>query len=177
MPPRDCGLHVDARVKLAALLCFRVCPMYQCSITDAREQYTALVDVKNGTEWCRQGGAAEDYTLAAKAFETIDDDVNRTNVGDSEERERVRRVLKAFALKNPKTGYCQVTSRNRRPPIVVLSTLQLRVNSSVVLAGTRYPVRGKNTVLAVTRASLAQHRGTVGCKIGTRNNARKSANR
>ncbi|CAN0477276.1 unnamed protein product, partial [Scytosiphon promiscuus] len=45
--------------------------------------------------------------LAAKVFETIDDDVNRTNVGDSQERERVRRVLKTFALKNPKTGYCQ----------------------------------------------------------------------
>lgn len=103
------------KLLLVSLLRFRAGPLYQCSITDAREQYAALVDVKDEAEWCGQGGATDDYALAAKVFETIDYDVNRTNVGDSEERERVRRVLKAFALKNPKTGYCQVMSRNRRP--------------------------------------------------------------
>ena len=92
-----------------AIIRVHMCMLYQCSITEGREQYTALGKVKEEADWCRQGGAPEAYALAAKVFETIDDDVNRTNVGDSDERERVRRVLKAFALKNPKTGYCQVT--------------------------------------------------------------------
>lgn len=73
-----------------------------------REQYKALIGASNESEWCCQGGAAEDYSLAAAVFQTIDEDVNRTNVGDSVEREGVRRVLRAFALKNPSTGYCQV---------------------------------------------------------------------
>lgn len=86
----------------------------QSSVTEDRAQYSSLMKVFNEKEWCRQGGEAEDYRLAAAVFQTIDEDVNRTNVRDSEERERIRRVLRAFALKNPSTGYCQV---NNTPPV------------------------------------------------------------
>lgn len=77
-------------------------------MTEDRLQYPALVSVGNEEEWCRHGGDAEEYRMAAGVFQTIDGDVNRTNVRDSDERERIRRVLRAFALKNPSTGYCQV---------------------------------------------------------------------
>lgn len=80
-------------------------------MTEDREQYPALVSVGDEQEWCRQGGQAAAYRKAAAVFRTIDGDVNRTNVRDSDERERIRRVLRAFALKNPSTGYCQVRSR------------------------------------------------------------------
>lgn len=68
----------------------------------------ALVAVGDQAEWCRLGGSADDYSLAAVAFPTIQSDVNRTNVSSSVERERLRRVLRAFALKEPRTAYCQV---------------------------------------------------------------------
>lgn len=74
-------------------------------------QYRALVGVRDETDWRREGGPAEDYSLAALAFETIRSDVNRTNVSSSGERERMRRVLRAFALKEPRVGYCQVRGR------------------------------------------------------------------
>lgn len=80
----------------------------QTAITEDREQYTTLVEIHDETEWCRQGGTAINYSLAAAVFQTIDEDVNRTNVRDSAERERIRRVLRTFSLKNPSTGYCQV---------------------------------------------------------------------
>lgn len=86
----------------------------QSSVTEDREQYPALVSVVNKEEWCRNGGDAEEYRMAADVFQTIDGDVNRTNVRDSDERERIRRVLRAFALKNPSTGYCQVLSKCNR---------------------------------------------------------------
>lgn len=72
------------------------------------------MSVADETEWCHQGGTAGDYSLAAAVFQTIDEDVNRTNVESSAERERVRRVLRAFAMKNPRTGYCQVGDRYSR---------------------------------------------------------------
>lgn len=89
---------------------FSIC---QSSMTTDREQYTALVGINDETEWCRQGRTAGDYSLAVAVFQTIDEDVNRTNVRDSAERERIRRVLRAFALKNPSTGYCQVRIHRR----------------------------------------------------------------
>ncbi|CAM9698483.1 unnamed protein product, partial [Ascophyllum nodosum] len=80
---------------------------HKCSVTEDREQYSALVAVRDENDWCSGGGDAEDFTRAKGAFRTIDEDVNRTNFGGSTERERVRRLLRAFALKNPSTGYCQ----------------------------------------------------------------------
>lgn len=84
----------------------------QVSVTDRREQYKSLAASMGAggdeAEWCRRGGSAKDYARAALAFETIRSDVNRTNVSSSAERERMRRVLRAFALKEPRTGYCQV---------------------------------------------------------------------
>lgn len=68
----------------------------------------SLVAVGGEADWCREGGSADDYALAALAFPTIQSDVNRTNVSSSAERERLRRVLRAFALKEPRTAYCQV---------------------------------------------------------------------
>lgn len=82
----------------------------QTAITENREQYTTLVEIHDETEWCYQGGTATNYSLAAAVFQTIDEDVNRTNVRDSAERERIRRVLRTFSLKNPSTGYCQVNN-------------------------------------------------------------------
>lgn len=76
--------------------------------TEERQQYESLVRIGGEEDWCNEGGKVEDYRLAATAFRIIDEDVNRTNVRDSEERERTRHILRAFALKNPSTGYCQV---------------------------------------------------------------------
>lgn len=92
---------------------------WQVSVTEGREQYKSLVaSTSTGgggggdeAEWCRRGGSAKDYARAALAFETIRSDVNRTNVSSSAERERMRRVLRAFALKEGRTGYCQVRIR------------------------------------------------------------------
>ncbi|CAM9160813.1 unnamed protein product [Ectocarpus sp. 12 AP-2014] len=80
---------------------------HKASIAEDREQYAALVSVTDEADWCRRGGSAKDYSLAARALETIRSDVNRTNVSSSAERERMRRVLRAFALKEPRTAYCQ----------------------------------------------------------------------
>lgn len=80
----------------------------QCSVAKNREHYSALVGVRDEKDWCSSGGDVNDFSRAERFFDTIDEDVNRTNVGDSVERERVRRLLRAFALKNPSTGYCQV---------------------------------------------------------------------
>lgn len=95
-------------LRTLTFLIFTHARLHQAAMTEDREQYTALMGVADEKAWCRQGGVAKDYALAAAVFETIDEDVNRTNVEDSAERERVRRVLRAFALKNPSTGYCQV---------------------------------------------------------------------
>ncbi|CAM9229540.1 unnamed protein product [Discosporangium mesarthrocarpum] len=75
--------------------------------TDLHLQYDSIAQVSGEQEWCGLGGSCSDYKRSATFFQTIDMDVNRTNVRDSVERERVRRVLRTFALQYPDTGYCQ----------------------------------------------------------------------
>ncbi|CAM9381041.1 unnamed protein product [Choristocarpus tenellus] len=102
--PASVSVIEDLRVAVWMLLSGAA---QKVNTTGVHLQYKQIGGVTGEKEWCLLGGSKEDYIRSVAFFPTIDVDVNRTNVRDSVERERVRRVLKAFALQHPDTGYCQ----------------------------------------------------------------------
>eukprot|EP00949_MAST-11_sp_MAST-11-sp1_P003969 g3969.t1 len=101
---RDWPLQDDIRPQLWAQMSEAVTLQAEAPIA-----YASLCAIKDRKDWLREGMTDQaHFMLASLTFDQIEMDLGRTEETiTDEEKAALRRILRAFSLRNPKVGYMQ----------------------------------------------------------------------